>query len=161
MPRSASALANRPELLQIGKQQDAGEQSVQVAKSTYYPNVSAYGGYEWGGVDAVGNANLVAGNYYANGWVVGLQSSWAIFDGRATAGRVQQARSLLNQAQLTYSSAELGVDVEVRQAYSTLQDAAELITASRKTVEEAAEALRLANERYHAGSATQLDELTS
>jgi outer membrane protein TolC len=156
-----SALANRPELLQLGKQKDAGEQSVRAAKSTYYPNLSAFGGYEWGGLNAVGTAALPGGYYGANGWVIGLQSSWAIFDGRATAGRVQQARSLLNQAELSYASAELAVDVEVRQAYSALQDAAELVAASQKTIEQAVEALRLAHERYHAGSATQLDELTS
>jgi outer membrane protein TolC len=36
-----------------------------------------------------------------------------------------------------------------------------LVTASQQTVEEAAEALRLANNRFKAGSATQLDVLTS
>jgi len=35
------------------------------------------------------------------------------------------------------------------------------VTASRETVEQAAEALRLAEARYHAGSATQLDVLTT
>ena len=41
------------------------------------------------------------------------------------------------------------------------QLAAELVAASKKTVGEADEALRLANARYHAGTATQLDVLTS
>jgi outer membrane protein TolC len=92
---------------------------------------------------------------------VGLQSSWSIFDGRATAGRVRQARSLVEQARLSYSSQELAIDVEVRQALSSLEEAAELVAASKKTVGQADEALRLANARYHAGTATQLDVLTS
>jgi outer membrane protein TolC len=44
---------------------------------------------------------------------------------------------------------------------STLQEAGELVNASRQTVDQAAEALRLADAKFHAGSATQLDVLTS
>ena len=44
---------------------------------------------------------------------------------------------------------------------SSLQEAAELVTASQQTIEQAAEALRLADAKFHAGSATQLDVLTS
>jgi outer membrane protein TolC len=146
---------HRPELLRLAKLQNAGEQAVRGAKSNYYPNLSAFGTYGWGGEQVTG------ATYNANGWLFGLQSTWSIFDGRATAGRVMQARSQLNQAQLTLASEELAIDVEVRQALSSLQEAAELVEASRKTVEQAEEALRLANARYHAGSATQLDVLTS
>jgi len=157
----ASAHEHRPELLELGKQRSAAEQSVVVAKSTYYPNLSAYGGYEIGGADLVGTSSKAGGYYGADGWLVGLQSSWAVFDGRATEGKVQQARSLLSQNQLAYAAEELAIDVEVRQALSTWQEAAELVDASQQTVGQAEEALRLATERYHAGAATQLDVLTS
>ena len=152
----ATAHAHRPELLRISKLEDAGEQTVRGAKSGYYPNLSAMGLYEWGG-EGLGSG----GSFTGNGWLFGLQSSWSIFDGRATAGKVRQARSQLEQARLSLAAEELAVDVEVRQALSSLQEAAELVEASRKTVEQADEALRLANARYHAGSATQLDVLTS
>ena len=49
----------------------------------------------------------------------------------------------------------------MRQALSSLQEAGELVTASRQTIEQAAEELRLAEAKFHAGSATQLDVLTS
>jgi outer membrane protein TolC len=55
----------------------------------------------------------------------------------------------------------LSVDVDVRRAISTFQQANELAEASKKVVEQATEALRLANARYNAGTATQLDVLTS
>jgi outer membrane protein TolC len=159
----AAAHEHRPELLRLAKQTEAGEQAVRTAQSTYYPNLSLFGGYEYGGesVLAVANSTLPAGNYTANGWMVGLQSSWAIFDGRATAGKVRQARSLLEQARLQRSQEELAIDVDVRQAFSSWQEAADLVDASRQTVEQAAEALRLANTRFEAGTATQLDVLNS
>ena len=96
-----------------------------------------------------------------DGWTAGVQGNWAIFDGRATAGRVAQARSRLEQSKLSTAEQELGVDVEVRRAHSTLQEAIELVTASKAVVGQAEESVRLAQARFDAGTATQLDVLTS
>ena len=154
----ASADAQRPELKKLEKLEYASSESVTTARSTYYPNLQAFGAYQWDGFTYV-NSNY--GSVTANGWLFGLQSSWAIFDGRATAGKVRQAKSLLEQAKIAKASEELEVDVEVRQTLSSLQEAGELVNASRQTIDQAAEALRLANAKLHAGSATQLDVLTS
>jgi outer membrane protein len=154
----ASAHEHRPELARLQKLEDASEESVTTAKSNFYPNLQAFGGYEWDGFTF---ANSSMGNITANGWTFGLQSSWSIFDGRATEGKVRQAKSMLEQARLSKASEELEIDVEVRQSMSSLQEAGELVTASRQTVDEAAEDLRLADAKRHAGSATQLDLLTS
>jgi outer membrane protein len=155
----ASAHAHRPELEKLAKLESAGEESVKTARSGFYPNLQAFGAYEW---DGIGYVNPFPGiPSSANGWLLGLQSTWSIFDGRTTVGKVRQAKSQLEQARLATASEELEIDVEVRQALSSLQEAGELLTASRQTIEQAAEALRLADARYHAGSATQLDVLTS
>ena len=74
---------------------------------------------------------------------------------------MKQARSLVEQAKLSVAEAQLGVDVEVRRSISTYQQATELAEASKKVVEQAEEAVRLANARFAAGTATQLDVLTS
>lgn len=76
---------------------------------------------------------------------------------RATAGRVLQARSQLEQAKLSLGETLLAVDVQVRHAYSSLGEAWELVQASTKTVEQAEEALRLANVRDGTGTAIQLN----
>jgi outer membrane protein len=155
----SSAHAHRPELEKLAKLESAGEESVKTARSALYPNLQAFGAYEW---DGIGYVNPFPGiPSTANGWLLGLQSTWSIFDGRATVGKVRQAKSQLEQARLATASEELEIDVEVRQALSSLQEAGELLTASRQTIEQAVEALRLAEARYHAGSATQLDVLTS
>jgi outer membrane protein len=154
----ASAHAHRPELQRLRKLKDAAEQSVKTARSNFYPNLQAFGGYQW---DSFTFADPAYGTEGANGWLFGLQSTWSIFDGRATDGRVRQAKSMLEQARLSTASEELEIDVEVRQAMSSLQAAQELLTASKQTIEEAEEDLRLADAKFHAGSATQLDVLTS
>jgi TolC family type I secretion outer membrane protein len=152
----ASAHEHRPELLRLEKLEDAGEAAVTAAKSNYYPSVGAFGAYQWGGFGFAQGSSLSA-----NGWLFGVQSTWNIFDGRATAGKVVQARSQLRQQKLSRSEEELAIDVEVHQAISGLQEAAELVDASKETVGQAEEALREANSRYKAGNATQLDVLTS
>ena len=152
----AAAQANRPELQRLAKLQGAGEQNLKASRSGYLPELDLVGGYTW-----VRGVNSAQWNDRRDGWTGGLQAQWNIFDGRATAGRVVQARSQLEQARLALAEASLSVEVQVRQAYSLLIEAWELVQASVKTVEQAQEALRLANVRYAAGTATQLDVLTS
>ena len=144
---------NRPDLQRLALLASAQEQSVTTAKSNYYPNVAVVGGWQLrkGATNSFGDSN--------DGLYLGLQSQWNIFDGRATGGRVLQARSALEQARLATTEAQLAAEVDVRSAYSSFQEATELADASQKVVAQAEEAVRLATARYNAGTATQLDVL--
>jgi len=150
-----AARAGRPELARLAKLADARTESIASAKANRQPTLSAVGGWQLrkGATDSFGDSR--------DGWLVGLQSQWNIFDGAATSGRVAQARSALEQARLNLGETSLLIDVEVRRALSSLQEATELADASQKVVAQAEESLRLANARYSAGTATQLDVLQS
>jgi outer membrane protein len=152
----AAAQANRPELQQLARLENAGEQNIKANRAGYLPEVDLVGGY-----NVVRSPYSMAWDNRREGWTAGLQAQWNIFDGRATTGRVIQARSQLEQTKLSRSATTLAIEVQVRQAHSSLIEAWELVQASSKTVEQADEALRLANVRYSAGTATQLDVLTS
>jgi outer membrane protein len=143
----------RPDLQRLTKLTNAAEEDVKARKAGYLPTVAAFGGYDWRQAPAASNRSSL------DGWTVGVQSVWNIFDGRATAGRVAQARSVLEQTKLGLAEAGLSVDVEVRRSISTYQESIELAEASRKVVAQAEEAVRLANARFGAGTATQLDVL--
>jgi outer membrane protein TolC len=117
--------------------------------------VSAFGGWEL----RKGSGSAFRESH--DGWRIGVQSQWNIFDGRATAGRVAQARSVLEQTKLSLAEFQLASDVEVRRAFSQWQQAVELADASKKVVAQADEAVRLATARYNAGTATQLDVLSA
>ena len=149
-----SARANRPELKRLARIEDARDAGVRNARSGYLPDLALVGGYEF-------RKNNFSNRFAdsVDGWVVGLQSNWAIFDGMATRGRVAQARSQLRQAQLLTEESTLAVEVDVRRSLSALQEAAELADAAVKVVAQAEEALRLADARYAAGTITQLDVL--
>jgi outer membrane protein TolC len=150
-----AARANRPDLERIARLADARGEAVTSARSALYPNVAAFGGWTLrkGPTDSFGDSN--------NGWLIGIQSQWDIFDGKATAGRVAQAKSLWEQTRLSLTEAQLAVDVEVRRAFSDWQQATELAEASARVVEQATEAVRLANARYNAGTGTQLEVLAA
>ncbi len=148
-----TARARRPELQRLGKLVEAGGTQVKAAQAARRPTLDLVGGWQLrkGATNSFGDSQ--------NGSYVGLQSRWNVFDGRATTARVSQARSGLEQVRLRLTEAELAIEVQVRSAHSALQEARELAEASQKVVEQAQEALRLANVRYEAGTATQLDVL--
>ena len=150
-----AARAHRPDLELIAKLAQAREAGVTTARAGLYPNVAAFGGWQLrkGATDSFGGSD--------NGWRVGVQSQWNVFDGRATQGRVAQAKSLLEQTRLSLAEAQLAVDVEVRRAHSQWQQATELAEASAAVVGQATESVRLANARYSAGTGTQLDVLSA
>lgn len=150
----AAARERRPELLRLEQLRRARESAVTVARSGYLPRLSLVGGYE--------GRKLATSNAFddtRDGWTAGVEGSWAIFDGARTRGQVAQARARLNQARLSVSEQLLDLEVEVRRALSSLQEAGELAEAAEKVVEQAAEALRLADVRFRNGAATQLDVL--
>ncbi len=145
----------RPELAALAQGVQAADSGVAVARAGYLPKVGVSAGWQ-----VVGNrARLHAGQSSFDGWYLGAQSSWALFDGRATAGRVRTAKSQLAQAKLSVQERELAIDVEVRRAFASWQQAVELVASSTKVVEQATEALRLARTRFEVGAATQLDVL--
>lgn len=151
-----SARANRPELMRLAKLVEARAAGVKIAESNRLPTVAVTGGYQLrkaGFSESFGDS--------LDGWTLGLQSSWAVWDGRATRGRVNQALSQQEQSRLSLADATLAVEVEVRRALSALNEATELADAAVKVVEQAEEALRLANARYGAGTATQLELLSA
>jgi TolC family type I secretion outer membrane protein len=151
-----AALANRPDLQRLGRIAEARRAGVRNAQAGYLPTVSVNGGYE-----VRKDQRFDSFRDYLDGWQVGIASSWAIFDGGATRGRVVQARSQLRQAELETQDQTLTVEVDVRSALSGLQEAAELTDATRQSVGEAEEAVRLADARFSAGTITQLDVLSA
>lgn len=148
------ALQYRPEMLRLDTIIQAREAGVDVAKAGNLPTVSVYGNY---GLEK--NPRYEDFSESNKGWSVGIQSSWAIFDGRRTKGQTIQARSQLRQSQLEKRELQLLIEVEVRRAVSALQEADELVHAANQVVDQAEEALRLAEVRYEAGAATQLELL--
>lgn len=147
-----TALNNRSELDRLRLIEEARDAGLEIAQSDYRPSVDLIGSY--------GKRKSNFSDSFDDGpegWSVGVVASWDIFDGSARKGRIRQAKSQLEQSRIERESLRLAIEVEVRQAMSEFQEAQELVNAAGKAVEQAEEALRLADSRYDAGAINQLD----
>ena len=122
----------------------------------FLPTISATVGGE-----TTNNLNSTDLSNTLNDWFFGATGSWAIWDGLATAGKVQQAKAQLQQASINYDNAVRQIILDVQQAISNLQQAKETIDSQEASVVQGMEALRLAQERLDAGAGTQLDVLNA
>ncbi|MEO6742552.1 MAG: TolC family protein [Chthoniobacteraceae bacterium] len=134
----------------------SGEQQITVAKAGYKPTLNADVGYEF--VNSRSSTDL---SKATNGWYLGVNGAWAIFDGFQAKGQVMQARASLASAKVGLTDSTHQVELEVQQAYAQAKVAREVIDSQTKVVEQANEALRLAKERLNAGAGTQLDVLNA
>jgi len=128
--------------------------NVKVQLAGYQPTISANAGYRFENSPFTHHLDDEV-----HGWFFGVTGSWNIFDGGATYGRVKQAKAQLEEARIGYFDAVRQVELDVQDAYSSLQEAKQLIASQQTNVQTAEEALRLAQERFRAGAGTQLDVL--
>ncbi len=131
-------------------------QQVRATAGQWLPTITTTGGGEW--VSSPVNSSW---HDISKGWLAIVQGSVPIWDSGAIAGQVIQQRALFSEAKITYDDDVRQVELEIQQAYSTLQQNQELIKSQEKNVELADEALRLAKARLDAGAGVQLDVLNA
>ncbi|MCC6219913.1 MAG: efflux RND transporter permease subunit, partial [Deltaproteobacteria bacterium] len=150
------ALTNRPHIKRLKLLIDASKQGVKVEKADYWPVVVAVGSY---GVEKSRFSNDLSDTL--NGWRARIEANWKIFDSWQTSSRIAERQSEVLNAEAALRQARLDVEVEAKQAYSSLREARTLLKASRKVVETAEESVRLAINRINAGAGIQLDLLNA
>ena len=132
------------------------KEQVRATAGQWLPTITTTGGGEW--ISSPTNSSF---GDISKGWIAQVQGSIPIWDSGAIAGQVIQQRALLFEAKNTYDDDVRQVELEIQQAYSNLQQNRELIQSQEKNVEQAEEALRLANARLDAGAGVQLDVLNA
>ena len=148
------ALDRRTELKALREDINLQDLNVVSAKSGYKPTVAAFAGYKW--MNSSFSSDL---SDDLNGWNVGGQVTWNLFDGALTMGKVKQARALQQKSQTELQNQSRQVELNVRTAYSDFIEAREVLDSQTKVQEQAEESLREANARFDAGTGTQLDVL--
>ena len=151
-----AARANRPFLKAQRSTILANVENITVQAAGYKPTFTADVGLEQKSNPTTNNLATTL-----QGWFLGVQGSWNVFDGFLTYGRVKQARAQLEQAKVTYDNSVRQVELEVATAVSNLRDAAATVESAETGVNVNLEALRLSDERLAAGTGTQLDVLNA
>ena len=88
-----------------------------------------------------------------------ISLSYPFLDSGLTRAKSQEAAATHDQARITLENAISNTLVEIRKAFSSLKEAKEVLRSQEKNVEQATEALSIAESAYEAGSRTSLDVL--
>ncbi len=156
------ALDKRPELLALRKTSELQKLGITDASSGYQPTLSVFAGYNWVNQQFNDSATATSPpglNQYLDGWNIGAQVNWDIFDGLLTHGKVVQAKALYAKSNTAVDEEVRNIELEVRTAYSDFLEAQQVLESQKTVLEEAEESLREANARASAGTGTQLDVL--
>ncbi len=140
-------LRQRPELEELRARAQAARAGIELARSGGRPNVALAAQYDWSGP----TSNL------ASSWSVTLAVTLSLHDGGITDQRVREAELRLQQLALLEAQTRQRVELEVRQAWLSLQQAGPELAAAERGVEQAREALRIARVRFEAGVGTSLE----
>lgn len=138
-------ISRRPELAAAKERERAAQAQLRGAKSGYLPRISAFGsvGYDYGWV-MDGNGN----NYTA-----GVMAQWDLWDGFSTRAQTRKAEAGLESAREQDRKLRLAIDFEYQQARLALRTADERLAVTEKSVEQAAESVKLTRNRFEQGLA--------
>ncbi|MBC8104314.1 MAG: TolC family protein [Cytophagales bacterium] len=145
-----TAFDQRPEYLQADVNIILAKRNIRLARRTLEPYLNA---------GITGNYAATSNSFGQDRGTasVGLALTVPLYDGGATRAQVESARSDERGALIQKDQYARGIKAEVQQSVIAVRDADERRTAIAQTVEQAREALRLANVRFQAGVGTQLD----
>lgn len=151
------AKRKRPLLAADAQRIRAAQEDVTVARAGYWPNVSASANYNRQGPYIAGPQGVYGdptGQFVAT---FGVAVNWNLFEGRATSAAVQRANLVEERVRLQSEGNLLQVTSEIARSssgYRTLSASASL---AEENLKSAKESLRLAQTRFEAGVATQVE----
>jgi len=154
----AIALHERPEIKMLSDQQKIVKKQVALSKASYLPTLAFGTSYQYTGQR--NDMKYVKDDFYKS-FNSSISLSIPIFSGFGTSAKVQQAKITVKETGFQAETAINGIKLEVKSAYYMMREANENVQTQAKTIEQAKEALRLAELMYSEGSSTQLDVLNA
>jgi outer membrane protein TolC len=151
-----AAWVHRPEIKAAQSASQLRHEEVLQTRADLLPSVSGIAGY------GVQNRNFVRDlDRTLDGWTVGVQANWLLFDFGQTQAKVNMARAREERARLEVEDVRRRIELEVRTAFSLFLESKEVLLSQTRVIEQAEEAVRLVTARADAGSSTQLEVLSA
>jgi len=148
----AQALASRPELVQLSYQKQMASEMVKMARAAYIPTVAVGGQYNFWG-----NNLKFGGDTWESYYTFSLVLNVPVFNGFVNSAKVGESKAMLKQLEYSQKGLTEMVKFEVNDSILSLQQAKESLLSQEKNVEQAQEAVRIAELNYKEGLATNLD----
>ena len=145
-----AALAGRSDLKNLRLQGDMAGLSIRITQAVNLPSLSFMGNYQY---------TSSGGSKWKNDWNVNLVLGFTLFDAGKNKAQVEQRRSQVRQTQLAIKQLRDGIQLEVKQAFWNIQAAKESMVAQEQSIQQAEEALSIAEARYKNGTITQVEVL--
>ena len=145
------ALAKRPDLKASKKLIDAAESSVKISQSSYFPTLSASGGWNWS------NSEFNEFSESARSYV-GMNLSVPIFQNFSVQNNIQQSKLQLKQREIEKNRLEQQIRTRVQTAYINLESSEQSLNVSKISLRSARLNYESTKERFDVGdvSVTEL-----
>lgn len=144
---------HRKDLEAYNKSLEAYKWLIKSSKSKFLPRLNAFGSWEI-------YDNKFA-QFDANGYLVGLQLSWNIFDGLKSKSESEKYKSEVSKTQAELLQYTKQSELELSKASRAVQDANSKIIFTQKAWEQSKEAYRIRKNRYEQGLEKSADLLSA
>lgn len=144
---------SRKDLEAYNKSLEAYDLMIKSSKAKFLPKLNAFGSWEM-------YDNKIA-QFDANGYLVGLQLSWNIFDGLKSKSEQEKYKSERSKAQTEIEQYTKQSQLELNKAARSVHDADSKVTFTKQALEQSKEAYRIRKNRYDQGLEKSADLLSA
>jgi len=154
LPLIDKAIKARPEVVANEFRIKAAENSIDVTKSAYYPQVSVGGNFTYANPNQRWIPNR---DEFKSTWAVGVNVSYEIWNWNVTGYQVEQSEAQVLQAKDGLNQIKDGILMETTQNYLSYNQNKKKITISEIGAKQAEENLRVTMQKFKAGMALSSD----
>jgi outer membrane protein TolC len=134
---------NRKDILAMDKSSEAYAKMWQSSKMNFLPTLNAFGSYE------MYDDTLFGTN--AQGYLVGAQLSWKVFDGYKSIGKMEKAKADYQKAEAENQQYKSQSQMELNKTNRQLKDAENKVNLEKLALEQSQEAYRIRSNRFTQG----------
>jgi outer membrane protein TolC len=134
---------NRKDILAMDKSYEAYAKMYQSSKMDFLPTLNAFGSYE------MYDDTLFGTN--AQGYLVGAQLSWKVFDGYKSIGKMEKAKAEYQKAEVENQQYKSQSQLELNKTNRQLKDAENKVNLEKLALEQSQEAYRIRSNRFTQG----------
>lgn len=144
---------NRKDIQAMDKATEAYKKMYQSTRLGFLPRLNAFGNYQ------LYDDKLFGTN--ANGYLLGAQLSWNVFDGYKNIGKTQKTKADFQKAEIELDQYKKQSQLELNKTNRQLRDAENKVNLSKLAFEQAQESYRIRKNRFEQGLEKTTDLLMS
>ncbi len=147
----SSVPESRADIKAMGMASEARESMYKANRMNFLPRLNAFGSYE------LHDSQILKGG--GDGYLIGAQLSWNLFEGFKKFGRTQKSKAELDISNLQYDQYISQSQLELNKAIRMYEDARNSLALSQLALEQSRESLKIRTNRFEQGLGKSADLL--